>query len=137
MLKKINSLFLNREMILYILFGVLTTLIDWIVYVGLGNRGLDYKVCTAASWTAAVLFAFITNKVIVFRSYNYKLKELAKEFISFVSCRIATGLMTLFGMMFFVDCIGINDIISKLILSVLVIILNYVFSKIFIFRKNN
>lgn len=83
MISKLMKKVLNRESISYIIFGVLTTLVDWASYALFWSLGWDYKVSTALSWAAAVLFAFVTNKFWVFRSFTLKLSYLWKEFVSF------------------------------------------------------
>ena len=73
MISKLMKKVLNRESISYIIFGVLTTLVDWASYAMFWSLGWDYRVSTALSWAAAVLFAFVTNKFWVFRSFTLKL----------------------------------------------------------------
>ena len=66
---RIRARLVNRETISYFIFGVLTTLVDWVSYrIMTRGRGVDYRVATAGSWAAAVLFAFVTNKLFVFES---------------------------------------------------------------------
>ena len=126
---------INRETISYLIFGVLTTLVDWIVYPIL--RWLDYPVAvlSAGSWAAAVLFAFVTNKLFVFQSYTLRPKALAKEFVSFVSCRALSGVFTIGAMVVIVDVMGWNEWLGKVAVSALSLVLNYIFSKLFIFKK--
>lgn len=127
----------NREAILYIVFGVLTTLVDWVSYTVFWSMGMDYRVSTALSWAAAVLFAFVTNKLFVFRSFEMRLPYLWKEFTAFVACRLTTGVLTLVGMMIMVDWLHLNEFVGKFLVSVMSLILNYVFSKLFIFKKRS
>lgn len=137
MIKKIWNKLVNWETISYTVFGVLTTLVDWGVYTILRMNATEYMAAQVASWCAAVAFAFVTNKIWVFKSYDIHPDHLIKEMASFVACRLLTGVVTLVGMMIMVDIMGVNDYISKLVISVLVIILNYVFSKIFIFKQRS
>ena len=82
---------LNFESVSYFIFGVLTTLVDWISYRVMTRWwGIDYKAATAWSWAAAVIFAFITNKLFVFQSRSLKPKDVWSEFVPFVVCRIVT-----------------------------------------------
>lgn len=127
----------NRESITYIIFGFLTTAVDWVTYALLWAVGADYRVSTALSWIAAVLFAFITNKFIVFRSFNIRLKFLWKEFVSFVACRAATGVITMVGMIIMVDMLHWNEFFGKLVVSAVSLVLNYILSKLFIFKKGD
>ena len=126
----------SRESVTYIIFGVLTTAVDWIAYTILWALGADYRVSTALSWAAAVLFAFVTNKFIVFRSFNIQLKFLWKEFVSFVACRAATGVFTMAGMILMVDVLHWNEFFGKLVVSEVSLVLNYILSKLFIFKKD-
>lgn len=126
----------SRESVTYIIFGVLTTAVDWTAYTILWALGADYRVSTALSWAAAVLFAFVTNKFIVFRSFNIQLKFLWKEFVSFVACRAATGVFTMAGMILMVDVLHWNEFFGKLVVSAVSLVLNYILSKLFIFKKD-
>jgi len=137
MLQKIKTKFINRETVSYFITGVLTTLVDWISYRLMRHAGIDYRMATIGSWAAAVLFAYVTNKFFVFRSMNLHPKAVWKEFSSFVVCRVATGLFTLVAMMVLVDGMGIRqDFLCKVVVSAISLILNYVFSKLFIFKNN-
>ena len=127
----------NRESITYIIFGVLTTAVDWVTYAVLWAAGADYRVSTALSWAAAVIFAFITNKFIVFQSFDIRLNYLWKEFVSFVACRAATGVITMVGMLIMVDVLHWNEFFGKLVVSAVSLVLNYILSKLFIFKKGN
>lgn len=130
------SRYLNRETISYLIFGILTTAVDWMVYRLLrGMAGMDYMPATAISWLSAVIFAFITNKIIVFQSNDFKALILIREFIAFVSARIITGLLNLGGMWILVSGLKVGDYGAKFILSIMVIILNYLLSKWFIFKN--
>lgn len=136
MLKKLYAKLITREIILYLIFGVLTTLTDWITYALLRHINVDYRAATVASWAAAVLFAFITNKLFVFCSLSMNPRLLWKEFSSFVVCRAATGLFTLVAMIAMVDGLGITqDFICKVVISAISLVLNYILSKLFIFKK--
>jgi putative flippase GtrA len=136
MLNKIWKKFVNRETISYVITGVMTTLVDWISYALMRRAGIDYRLATGGAWAAAVLFAYVTNKFFVFRSMSLHPKTLWKEFVSFVLCRVATGLFTLAAMMVMVDGMGIRqDFICKVITSVISLVLNYLLSKLFIFKK--
>lgn len=136
MLKKLRKKLVNRETILYIIFGVLTTLVDWGSYKLMRDRNIGYQLATAGSWAAAVAFAFVTNKLFVFGSFTLRPKLLGKELTSFVVCRLLTGLLTLVAMTIMVDGLGITqDFICKIIVSALSLVLNYILSKLFIFKK--
>lgn len=125
-----------REGITYLIFGVLTTVIDYVI-----SNVLFYwtQVPTipaqTIAWVAAVLFAFVTNKWWVFESHTLVPKEVWKEFVSFVACRVATFLFNLAALAVMVDWMHMEFFVCKLLISVVVVILNYVFSKILIFAK--
>lgn len=136
MITKIWNKFINRESVTYIIFGVLTTLVDWITYAALWKIGTDYRISTVLSWCAAVLFAFVTNKLVVFRSFDMSPAYLWKEFAAFVACRGATGVFTLVAMIVMVDFMHLNEFLGKLIVSAISLVLNYILSKLFIFKKN-
>lgn len=134
-MKKLWVKLFNWETISYLFFGVLTTLVDWVSYWVMRKFGMDYRVATAGSWASAVAFAFITNKLFVFSSKDMHWAVVKKELTPFVGCRAATGLFTVAAMIVMVDGLGIqNDFICKVVLSGISLVLNYVFSKWFIFN---
>ena len=135
--KAIFRKFCNRETISYLICGVLTTLVDWLVYAWLWHLGTDYRVSTFLSWAAAVLFAFVTNKFLVFRSLSLNPLQIGKELVSFTACRVTTGVLTMAGMILMVSGLHLPELAGKLIVSVLSLVLNYVFSKLFIFKKKS
>jgi len=125
-----------REVILYIVFGGLTTLINLLVY----NTMYYYiessnLLSTIVAWILSVLTAFLTNKQIVFRSSSWNLEILWKEGVKFFECRIGTGILEIIFMYITVDILRWSGFIMKLIVNVIVIILNYVASKRIIFVK--
>ncbi len=126
--------FCNKETILYLVFGVLTTAVDYIVYILLRDV-VHYMVNTVISWLAAVIFAFITNKLFVFESKDFSLPVLMKEIIAFFGARVASLLFTGIFMWLTVDLLSWNDLLAKILSSGFVIIMNYFFSKLFIFKK--
>ena len=135
MISSIWSKLSNRESVTYIICGVLTTAVDWITHRILWHMGAEYQVSTAVSWSAAVLFAFISNKFWVFQSFETELKRLWKEFVSFVACRIATFAITMAGMVLMVGMLHWNEFLGKLVVSAVSMVLNYIPSKLFIFKK--
>ena len=135
MIGKLWKKFVNRESVTYIIFGILTTAVDWAVYTVLWRLGADYRISTAVSWAAEVLFAFVTNKLFVFQSMEFGAKRLWREFVSFVAARAATGIFTMLGMIVMVDGLRWNEFLGKLVVSAVSLVLNYIFSKWFIFKK--
>ena len=89
----------------------------------------------AIAWVAAVAFAFLTNKPFVFKSHDWSAKTVLPELSKFVGCRVASGVLETLILLLAVDILGWNGNIWKIITSVLVVILNYVASKLVIFRK--
>jgi putative flippase GtrA len=94
-------------------------------------------IANAIAWVLAVAFAFITNKLYVFRSKSFEPSLLRRELISFVGARLLTLGIDELGMMLLVSVMGMNDWIAKTIVNVLVIVLNYILSKLFIFKKES
>ena len=123
--------------LLYLIFGVLTTFVNIVVYYILFNHVLLSNILSnGIAWVAAVIFAFITNKIWVFKSKTLEIEKVIKELIAFFSARLSTGLLDMAIMYVGVDLLKVNSIYSKIISGVVVVILNYIFSKLFIFRKN-
>ncbi|MCI7795213.1 MAG: GtrA family protein [Lachnospiraceae bacterium] len=123
-----------REGIAYLIFGVLTTLVDYVISNALFYAAhMSSVLSQTIGWVAAVLFAFVTNKWWVFNSHTLVPSEVWKEFVSFVLCRVATFLFNLAAIFVMVDILDMEFFICKLLISVVVVILNYVFSKILIF----
>lgn len=135
LLGRLRGKLINRESVTYIIFGVLTTAVDWVTYTVLWRMGTDYRVSTALSWAAAVVFAFVTNKLFVFRSFGMRPGLLWREFSGFVAARLATGVFTMAAMIVMVDGLRLNEFLAKLVVSAVSLVLNYIFSKWFIFKK--
>lgn len=136
-LLKIKALFTRyREMILYVFFGGLTTLLNIAAYWALTRLfPLSVSAATALAWVISVLFAYVTNRIWVFQSKQHTAAGILKEAGAFFLARAATGLMDVGIMALFVDHLHWSDLPVKLASNVLVIILNYVFSKLLVFRK--
>ena len=137
---KIIALFKKyREVLLYLIFGGLTTVVNyismWLFYELLGIRVLDALGANTLAWIVSVAFAYVTNKLFVFESRDLSQKTLLREIISFVAARLislgAESAVIYIG----VTVLGGNLWIIKLLASVVVVILNYIFSKLIIFRK--
>ncbi|MDD4027817.1 MAG: GtrA family protein, partial [Bacilli bacterium] len=124
----------HEEMINYLIAGGLTTFISIFSYYLLRFIINDYYINTALSWIIAVTFAFIVNKVYVFKSKN---ENKLLEYIKFIGSRIATLLIELLLMFIFVKLLKINDMIVKIFIQVIVIVLNYILSKLYVFKKEN
>ena len=138
-MKKIKDLFIKyQEIISYLIFGVLTTVISLATYYLLVDTILDpkrgFEIANIISWIAAVTFAYFTNRKYVFKSNKEKS---LKEAFNFYLSRLSTLLIEMFLMWLLVTKLSFNDKVIKIIVQVAVIVLNYVFSKFLVFRKKN
>ena len=163
---KIKSLFVKyKEIIMYIIFGVLTTLVNWVVYAlteplfkamfhgddvmfNLFGMAITYTtfaifLANFLAWVAGVVFAFVTNKIWVFESKSWRFGLVMKELWLFVLARLITGVLEWFGVPLLwaigMDqaLFGIDGFLAKIVVSVIVVILNYVFSKLIIFKNKD
>lgn len=134
MLEKLWKKCVNYETVSYLICGVLTTAVDWVVYAVMCESGIDYRIAQAVSWLAAVAFAYVVNKLVVFRNFCFGPGYLWKEFVSFVACRGVSGALTWLMMVAMVSVFGWNKYAAKLIVSAVNLVLNYVFSKLWIFK---
>ncbi len=124
-----------KEAILYIIFGILTTLVNFIIYTVLIFVGIDTYIANIIAWVGAVLFAYLTNRSIVFNSSAKKKAELFKEIIAFYGARIFSLIVEMIILYVCIDLIGMDQFIPKLAAQVIVIILNYILSKFMVFRN--
>lgn len=146
----IKTLFIKyKELITYVIFGVLTTLVNFFafwIFTKIFGEDL-YLVNNAIAWVVGVVFAYITNKLFVFESKSWDLKVITKEITGFLGARIFSFLVEEGGMFLFVSVLGLGEksltllgftitgqFIVKILLAVIVVIFNYVFSKFFIFK---
>ena len=137
MMQKIRS-FLEKywDVVTYLFFGVLTTVVNYLIYLPVYNLlGLTAAVSNAIAWVVAVAFAYLTNKPFVFRSHDWSAKTVVPELTKFVGCRLASGVMETVILFVTVDLLGWNGNLWKLVTSVLVVILNYLASKLLVFKK--
>ncbi|MBO5412729.1 MAG: GtrA family protein [Clostridia bacterium] len=144
-MEKIKELYLKyKEIINYLIFGVLTTAVSLIVkYVLLftifdASNPVQLQTSIIISWIMAILFAYFTNRKFVFESTS---KNKIKEFISFVVSRLSTLLLEMFIMWFFITLLGLNSdlyvVIFTIISQIAIIVGNYVLSKLFVFKKES
>lgn len=132
LLEKYNKLNKKyREAVNYLIVGGLTTIVSITSYYLFRLFLKNYVLCTVLSWIVAVLFAYVTNRKYVFYS---KEERIFKEFCEFVFSRILSLLAEIAVMYILVDFLSIEDRISKIIVQVIIVILNYVFSKLFVFK---
>lgn len=139
LIKKINNLYLKyKHIVNYLFFGVCSTLINLVIYYVLTitvlnpKNAIHLQIANIVSWIGAVIFAYITNRKYVFESKN---KNILKECTSFFGARIITLLMDIVIMFIGVTLLKQDDKIFKIISQVVVIVSNYIFSKIFVFKK--
>ncbi len=125
-----------RDVLAYLFFGGLTTLVNFLVYYPLTNlAGLSATVSNVIAWAVAVAFAFLTNKPFVFQSHDWSRAVVAPELTKFVGTRIGSGLLETALIFVFVDWLRLDKNLFKIAVAVLVVILNYVGSKLLVFRK--
>ncbi len=130
LLKKYHSL------VTYILFGCLTTVVNYLVYLPLYNFAeLSGAVSNMIAWVAAVVFAYFTNKPFVFNSHDWSCKTVFPELGKFVGCRVMSGLLETVLIWVAVDMYQMNGNLIKLLVGILVLIINYLGSKLLVFRK--
>lgn len=128
----------NRQLISYLFFGGLTTLLNILIYALLARViMIDYRAATTAAWIISVIFAFFTNKNYVFNSKRHHFLEVTGEFFSFVFFRALSYVLDIATMIFFIEIIGLDDLITKVMANILVIIFNYFASKFFVFRQRS
>ena len=154
-MEKITALFkklVNKETVTYVIFGVLTTLVNLVVFKGCDVlfKGEHYLVSNSVAWIAAVAFAYVTNKLFVFESKSWRFDVIKKEIPSFLGARIASYFIEQAGLWFFVEILHFDEkvfdfiivrlsgkITAKLIIGVVVVVINYVLSKFMIFAKKD
>lgn len=146
--KLVSYIHKYREIISYLFWGALTTVVSWGSYgaflfiLNMVAPGLNAEIALANifSWVCAVVFAFVTNKIFVFKSRIWGKEILIPEFSKFVSARLATGVLEIVFVPALValgldqSLFGVEGMVSKIIVSILVVIFNYIFSKSFIFK---
>ena len=133
--RKILAKFLTREIITYTIFGVLTTIVSFLTFALFFHvLGFGTFVSNTTSHAVAILFAYVTNKIWVFRALNFKLAALLKEFATFVSSRLASYIISTVLLLLLIDLLRQNPYLSWVFTSVIVVILNYVWSKLLVFK---
>jgi putative flippase GtrA len=136
MIKKLMKIAFSREFIAYGIAGGLTTIVNFASYEGLYRLGLTNLWANAVAWLIAVTFAYIVNKKGVFLSKSDSAKEEATKLTKFFGARLITLGVEQIGMLIFVEWFGFYRLLVKACLAVIVIILNYIFSKLYIFHKD-
>lgn len=136
--------FLKSELFLYLFIGFLTTVVNIAAFALLkkafnasSDSNANWKIAEVLAFIIAVIFAFITNKLLVFKSADMSLKVIGKEFSTFVTARIITELINFIIMWYMIDNKKCNEMFTKILASVVVIVLNYIFSKFIVFKKSS
>ena len=157
---KMIDKFFTQEIVLYVFFGVLTTVVNLFtfflfkkLFISIGWSGVlsnilpegskaaeiiggsEYLDANCIAWVVGVVFAFVTNKIWVFESKSWSPSVAGKEFAGFMSARLFSFAVETAMMFVMVSLLSLNDLLAKIIVGVVVIIMNYVFSKLFIFKK--
>ena len=131
LLKKV----LTKEVILYVIFGVFTTIVNLLVFYILTHLHINENLSNIIAVLIAVLFAYFTNRKLVFNSTATTFKENLKEFYKFMIGRAFTMVLEIIGFYLLFNIIGIQEFISKLLITIIVIVLNFFISKFFAFKK--
>ena len=137
MLEKIKTLMHKYwDILIYLFFGGLTTLVNFVIYYPCYNwLHMSATMSNVLAWVVAVAFAYLTNKPFVFHSHDWSAKTVGPELAKFVGCRVGSGLIETAAIFLTVDLLGWNGNVMKLLLAVIVVLLNYVGSKLLVFKK--
>lgn len=135
-IKKLWRFLTSRETMLYIVFGVLTTVIN-VAVCGLCYERLHWNILVAniVAWVLSVAFAFVTNKLYVFQSKSFAASVLWRELAGFIGARLLSLAVDEYGMWLLVDAALWNVWVAKILVNVVVVVINYVLSKLVIFKK--
>ena len=137
MIQKIRALVEKHwDIVSYLFFGVCTTIVNYIIYIPCYNLlDMSATVSNMIAWVVAVAFAYLTNKPFVFKSNDWSAGTVIPELTKFVSCRVGSGVAETIVLFLAVDLLGWNGNIWKLVTQVMVTVMNYVASKLLVFRK--
>lgn len=123
----------HNDMVRYIFFGVCTTVVNLAVFYVLRKFGMALTLANFISIVAAIIFAYVVNSIFVFHDNCTCLKDHIRPFCKFVSARLITMVVEIVGVWLIVKVMGLNDMVGKLCTQVIVTVLNYIFSKFFVF----
>lgn len=121
-----------EEIINYLFFGILTTFVSILSYFVLRLIIDNYMVCTIISWFISVIFAYFTNRIFVFKNFE---KKIFIQLLFFIGSRLISLLFEMITMYILVDFVSVNDKVSKIFVQLIVIVLNYILSKMFVFKN--
>ncbi len=135
--KLISIYCMYKEIILYILFGGATTVVNLAAYfISTGQFGIRPLTSNIIAWILAVTFAYITNKIWVFQSRSIEIRLIFKEFFGFVSARVLSGAVDTFIVWLFIEVLDFNDLVIKIAAGCIVLVMNYIFSKYIVFKDS-
>lgn len=123
---------LDKELFWYVVFGTLTTIVNVVVYFALEYIGVNYIISNIIAWFLSVLFAYVTNRIWVFES---KSPDILKEMVLFFSGRIFSGVLDTALLYLFVDILTLGNTFSKIAVEIIITILNYLLSKLIVFKE--
>ena len=123
---------LDKELFWYVVFGTLTTIVNIVVYFALEYVGVNYIISNIIAWFLSVLFAYVTNRIWVFES---KSPDILKEMVLFFSGRIFSGVLDTALLYLFVDILTLGNTFSKIAVEIIITILNYLLSKLIVFKE--
>ncbi len=126
-----------KELAVYFVVGVSTTIVNIACYHLLVFFGMDYKIANLLALFLCKVYGYFANKTIVFKSKCDSFGELLREIIKYIGSRGFTGIVDYFGLIFAVEILGLDKIYSKYAIQIIVIILNYILGKFFVFKKSN
>lgn len=137
MIQKIRELIIKYwDIVSYLFFGVCTTVVTFVVYIPCYNiLGMSATLSNIISWVVAVAFAYLTNKTFVFKSNDWSSQTLIPELAKFIGCRVGSGAAETVILLVTVDLLGWNGIFWKVLTQVMVVVLNYIGSKLLVFKK--
>lgn len=126
----------SKEVILYLIFGVLTTLVNFIVYFTFKSvLGTEMIIANSFSWLLSVLFAYVTNRIFVFKSKAIGGKQITFELVKFVFDRGLSFVLDMLSMLLLIEILHFHDFYAKLITQVIIVVANFLFSKWLIFKN--
>ena len=137
MIRKIKELIEKYwDILSYLFFGVCTTIVNYLIYIPCYNVwGLSASVSNMIAWVVAVAFAYLTNKPFVFKSNDWSAATVVPELTKFIGCRVGSGAAETLILFLAVDLLGWNGNVWKLLTQIMVVVLNYIGSKLLVFRK--
>ena len=125
----------NKEFILYVIFGITTSIINIGLFYILTTLGLVYTLSNIIALVIAKFFAYIFNKYLVFKRKCKSKKELIIEILSFIVCRFFTMIVDFCGLVFFVEVLNINKVLGKILITIIVVLINYFTNKKMVFKN--